>query len=285
MSLLGRHKPEILFNHYVRLARRQGLRRAYFILSFDCDTDLDIEVVEEVHTRLAEIGIMPVYAVPGQLLERGKAVYRRLADQGAEFINHGYYTHTRYHSQTGAYESIFFYDQLPRETILDDIRRGHRACLEVVGQAPTGFRVPHFGTFQHPKHLKFLHKTLADMGYAYSTSTAPVYGFWRGPAQQVTTAAGTLHELPVSGCFDYPLRILDSWGFRYAPGRRLGEEDYLEQFDKAVCFFDHLGHCGLLNYYVDPSQVYDWPQFFEAIRRAAPLAIDSYSHFLRDLQQ
>src|SRR2546422_1123435 len=83
-------RPEGLHQRYQRLAHMQGFRRAYFVLSFDCDTDLDIVVAERVHRQLHDIGITPVYAVPGELLERGATVYRAIADLGAEFINHGY---------------------------------------------------------------------------------------------------------------------------------------------------------------------------------------------------
>ena len=183
--LLGRCAPEILFLNYARLAKGQRLRRSYFILSFDCDTDLDIAVAESVHSRLAEIGIVPVYAVPGQLLEKGADVYRRIADSGAEFINHGYYVHTHFHPDTRIYMSSFFYDRLSPETILDDIQRGHQAHLAVLGKAPRGFRVPHFATFQRPAHLNFLHNALERMGYQYSSSTMPLYGFRYGPAPRV----------------------------------------------------------------------------------------------------
>lgn len=273
----GRINPELLLNHYVSLARELGLKRSYFILSFDCDTDLDIEVVESVHSRLSEIGIIPVYAVPGQLLEKGREVYTRIAASGAEFINHGYYRHTSFYPDKKVYESFFFYDKLTRESVLDDIRLGHQAHIDVLGKAPSGFRVPHFGTFQGSNDLSFLHRTLSEMGYYFSSSTVPFYGFRYGPLHKVN---GSLFEIPVSGCYDYPIGILDSWSFRYAEGRLLNEQDYVRQFNKMVQFFKKPGHVGLLNFYADPSQVYDWPDFFECLKLAVPIAVNSYSQIL-----
>jgi hypothetical protein len=275
--MLAKFRPQLLFLNYARLARQQGLNRPYFILSFDCDTELDIAVVEQLHAWLTQIGIQPVYAVPGQLLEKGIEVYRRIAFRGAEFMNHGYYVHTRYNSESRTYEGTFFYNKLSRKNILDDIQRGHDTQLALFGKAPLGFRIPHFGTFQRPQDLKFIYDTLKQLGYKYSSSTTPLYGFLHGPLSRVR---GELYEIPVSGGYDNPPAILDSWGARYAPGRIGGEENYRQQFAKMLGFFQGAGRSGLLNYYVDPSQVYDWPVFFDCMKLAAPIAIKSYGQLL-----
>ncbi len=272
--------PVVRLLAYVWLARRQGVQRTYFILSFDCDTERDIEVVEAVHTRLADSGIVPVYAVPGQLLEQGVEVYRRLAQSGAEFLNHGYAIHSRYHPHTRTYESTLFYDRLPPAAVLDDIRRGHQAHLDVLGRAPQGFRVPHFATFQQPEHLAFLHRTLHEMGYTYSSSTMPRYGLRYGPLPRMHTG---LYEIPVSGCYDWPLKILDSWGFRYDPNRQVSEAMYRQQLHKMAAFFASQRRVGLLNYYADPSQVYDWPDFFASMEQLAPFALTSYRRLLQEV--
>jgi len=277
VRIIGRIKPELLFYNYSRLAKRQGFKCSYFILSFDCDTERDIEVVESVRAQLGEIGIMPVYAVPGQLLERGKDVYCRISESGAEFINHGYCQHAHYNPEKNTYESSFFYHQLSREMILEDIQRGHETHLSILGKKPAGFRVPHFGTFQRKDQLAFLHDTLKKMDYKYSTSTVPLYGFLHGP---VSERRNGIYEIPLSGCFDMPLSMLDSWGFRYAPDRRMGENDYIRQLTKLAQYFQREGNYGLINCYVDPSQVYDWTEFFEVMGLAAPLAINSYKRFL-----
>jgi hypothetical protein len=282
VRLIGRIKPELLFYNHSRLAKRQGFKRSYFILSFDCDTNRDIEVVESIHARIGKIGIIPVYAVPGQLLERGKDVYSRIAATGVEFINHGYYQHTHYNPQENTYESSYFYHQLPHEMILEDIQRGHETHLSILGKKPAGFRVPHFGTFQRKEHLEFLHGTLRGMGYKYSTSTSPLYGFLHGP---VSERRNRIYEIPLSGCFDMPLAMLDSWGFRYAPNRKMGEEDYARQFTKLVNYFQGEGNYGLINCYVDPSQVYDWGEFFEMMKLVTPLAVSSYERILKEIRK
>ena len=98
-----------------------------------------------------------VYAVPGVLMRKSAEVYRRIADAGGEFINHGYHDHTYFDEARGRYASQFFYDRLPLETVRNDIIEGDRNIRETLGIVPKGFRAPHFGTFQKPAQLRFQH--------------------------------------------------------------------------------------------------------------------------------
>ena len=279
MRLLAKFLPGVLRQWYQNNASACGVDRAAFILSFDCDTEKDIEVVEAVHDDLMKRGIVPVYAVPGQLLEKGSDVWQRIATTGAEFINHGYREHTVYHEVTGEYESTLFYHRISLDEVALDIQRGHETVSEVIGAEPRGFRVPHFGTFSQPDQLEFLYKQLAALNYTFSSSTGPRFGITKGPYYEV---AKGLHELPVSGCYDNPLRILDSWGFRVQMDRTIGEPMYLEQMRKMVSHLQN--RRGLLNYYADPSQIYDWPEFFEVMGEMAPLAAPSYTSYIQGLE-
>ncbi|MBI4796652.1 MAG: polysaccharide deacetylase family protein, partial [Deltaproteobacteria bacterium] len=206
-----------LWRRYASLARGTGLQRLFFILSLDCDTLDDISVAWEVHTRLVDLGIKPVYAVPGELLQKGEKVYRRIHESGGEFLNHGYTEHTYFDPVQKAYDSCFFYDRLPRGRVRQDIIEGDACLREVLGTAPQGFRAPHFGTFQQPEQLRFLHGVLGELGYRFSTSTMPVYAFRYGP---VFKQFG-VWEIPVSGRESSPLKILDSWTCFMAPDRTL----------------------------------------------------------------
>lgn len=259
---LGQLMPDMFRRRYVQKAKQSGVTERYIVLSFDCDTKKDIRVVEEVHQRLADMGIIPSYAVPGELLLEGAGVYRDLIGSGAEFINHGYLSHTLYTESTRSYVSTIFYDELTDKEVRDDIVRGHQVCEDILGKTPAGFRTPHFGTYQKASQLKHLYGVLAELGYRFSSSTTPATGMWHGPIKFV---GNSLVELPVSGCYDYPCRILDSWSFRFSPTRQLTERDYVAQFKKVVEFFAVPGNVGILNIYADPSQVYDWPEFFECM--------------------
>lgn len=259
---------------HARRARVAGLDRLVAVVVFDCDTDLDIDVVAEVHERMRRLGIVPAYAVPGALLERGNAVYASIAASGAEFLNHGYQEHCSFDAVRHTYESSYFYDTLAPSAVEADIRAGHDAVVAVTGTTPSGFRAPHFGTFQRRSQRRFLHRILRSMDYRYSSSTMPLFGAVRGP---IVLEDGIL-ELPVSGCPDKPRRVLDSWSFRFAPRPTGTEADYLDQVTKLVAA--HRGRPGLINLYADPSQVADWDGFFQAMELVAPHALPSMAAVL-----
>ena len=250
-----------------RQLRSLGVDRPAFVLVFDCDTDEDVERVAAVHDRLVSAGVTPAYAVPGDLLRVGSEVYGAIARSGAEMLNHGDARHCRI-AEDGSYESWFFYDQLGLDVVEADIRGGHQAHLDVFGVAPVGFRVPHFGTFQGRAHRAVLARVLGDLGYRYSSSGMPHRGWLAGPVHR----EGGLWELPVTGRRDAPLAVLDSWSFRFAPGRRVDESAYEAQLGWLV---DRLlaGRNEVVNVYADPSQVWDWDGFFEVVGRAAPVAV------------
>jgi hypothetical protein len=255
-----------LVDGYKRLAGRTGLDRLYLILSFDCDRESDIAAAWEVHGRLMDMGICPAYAVPGELLAKGASVYRRIAETGAEFLNHGYRDHMYFNAKIGLHESCFFYDQQPEAVLASDITQGDKAVTEIIGKKPRGFRTPHFGTFQKDRHLRFLHRVLTELDYDFSTSTTPVFGLRFGPLFR----RYGLTEIPVSGRGTMPFELLDSWGCFEAPGRVLGAEDYRRD---AVRMSERLsGGPGLLNYYADPSHIVDQPIFFDTMRELIKVA-------------
>lgn len=250
-----------LFRRYDSLARRAGFKKLYFILSFDCDTREDIEVVEEIHDRLGKMGVTPVYAVPGELLERGAETYRKISNTGAEFINHGNKEHTYFDEASKGYASCFFYDQIDRSTVRADIEQGDAAVTAVLGKKPAGFRTPHFGTFQRPDEMRFLHSVLKNLDYKFSTSSLPYFGFRSGPVFRDFGLA----EFPVSGSWSRPLAILDSWGCYDAPQRTMTPQDYVREGTAVAEHFEKNGIVGLLNFYADPSHIAGEETFFQTV--------------------
>ena len=275
--VMGEFLPEYFGNRQRNIVNIGGLTEKFFILSFDCDTTKDFEVVEEVHGRLAGLGIRPSYAVPGQLLVQGKEVYRRIHDTGAEFINHGYLSHTDYIAESRSYVSTVFYENLSDAEVREDILMGHKTITEVLGHPPKGFRTPHFGTYEKKQHLDLLYSVLNELGYEFSSSTTPIFGMWNGP---LAKSKSGLLEFPVSGCFDHPGRILDSWGFRFSPTRKFSEVDYGDQLNKLVQYFQNSSNPGILNIYADPSQVYDWPLFFDCMANVQGLVNTSFENLV-----
>lgn len=279
---LGLIAPSFFRYNQDRLLKKTKLKDKCFLLSFDCDTSKDIEVVEYVHNRLKGMGITPTYAVPGELLVEGAEIYRKLSDQGAEFINHGYRSHTSYCSKNKSYLSTLFYEKLKNQDVREDILKGHKTFFDVLGKYPLGFRTPHFGGYQSKNNLRHLYSTLTELGYSFSSSTSPYIAMWKGSV--IDTNFG-IYEFPVSGCYDYPVRILDSWSFRFSPTRRFKESDYVLQFKKAIDHFGLMNGPAIFNIYADPSQVYDWEDFFLCMEMTKNLKNISFAELTEKVKE
>lgn len=258
-ELRCRIDPGFATRKIVSASQRLGLEQVYLLLSFDCDTPADAPAAVELATDLADREIAVTLAVPGELLLRDASAYKELAMAGVEFVNHGYREHTFY-DEHGRYTGGIFYDQLSRSEVAEDIRRGHEAIVEALGAPATGFRTPHFGTFQRNGELRFLHAVLADLEYSFSSSTTPVWALRHGPAFR---RLGVL-ELPVSGRPGAPTEILDSWGCFAAPDRVLDPDDY-EVESKRLAEAFRSAPAGVINVYVDPAHVRGRREFHAAV--------------------
>lgn len=252
--------PESMWRRYAVNSRKSGVQPARLLLSFDCDTKEDIKVVWDVHSRLTDMGVQPAYAVPGALLRDGEQTYRRIAETGAEFMNHGGVSHTYFDDQAGHYRSCFFYDELDPERVSQDVIEGHKIVKDVLGKSPLGFRTPHFGTYQKSSQLRFLHGTLKELGYQFSSSTTPYWAIRKSP---MFSDFGIV-ELPVTGVPSRPLNIFDTWAYFEAPSRTFEPADYKREATALANLFGNSG-CGLLNIYADPSHIHDDERFFDAV--------------------
>ncbi len=259
LKILNRINPNLIWHLYARKCKKL-FNKSKLVLSFDCDTEEDIAVVWDVHSKLLDMGITPVYAVPGELLKKADKVYRKIHETGAEFINHGGREHTYFDTANNRHASCFFYDQQPFEIVEQDILQGHEALQDVLGITPTGWRTPHFGTFQKPEHLRFLYSVLKTMNYSFSTSTSPEMAYKNGPIYK----KDGLLEIPVTGIFSEPLNIMDTWGYFEAHDRFRARDDYLKTSQSLAKF----SSCYpiFINIYGDPSHIYDKPEFFQAMK-------------------
>lgn len=252
-------ESERLFLHYDRLARAQGFTRLCVLLSFDCDTPEDIDAAEKLDAWLSARGLKATYAVPGAQLQQGAAVFRRIADAGADFINHGARPHTEWHD--GRYWSITFYHEMPPDQVLADIRDGHAICVDILGKTPIGFRAPHFGNLQTEEQRAMIYAALRELGYRFSSSTAPELALRQGPLIDM----GGFYEIPLSGSYAAPLSVLDSWSCVESPYHPVIKQDYADLFIETVRRLLALNVAGLLNYYVDPAHVQTSKAFYQAM--------------------
>lgn len=259
---LSKINKNYLFKRYSKLSKNSGINKLYFILSFDCDTHEDAEFALRVQKRLSEMGITPVYAVPGQMLEKNPKIYKKLSNLGSEFMNHGYYEHTYFDEEVGDYRSNFFYNELTFSKIEEDIRLGDNAVTNVIGKKALGYRAPHFGVFQKEKELEFIHKTLKSINYKYSSSTIPYHSFKNGA---IFDNYGLI-EFPVTGTIENPMAILDTWAYFKAPGKTKSESDYKKDIISLINYYKINNINGIINIYADILHIYDSEDFFESIK-------------------
>ncbi len=257
--IFNRLVPDFFWEVTSRKLAQRGLRGVYMILSFDCDTDEDADAALMLHRWLTERSIPAAYAVPGAQLERGAAIYRQIAEMGGIFLNHGALPHTL--QQGSTYVSSTFYNEMTLDDVSADVRRGHEIVTRVIGKTPTGFRTPHFGYFQAPEQLRFLHDLLKSMGYRYSTSTMPRTALNHNPVWQ----NGALTELPLSGWYEQPLNLLDSFTLIESPTRRVVTDVYERRLINTVTTLRRKNLNAVLNYYVDPAHVHKTETFTRAI--------------------
>jgi hypothetical protein len=256
---LIRRCPFLFWFRYGQQARRMGVRRLHLLLSFDCDTPEDIPAAEKIHAWLRGRDHKGTFAVPGVQLKAGAVTYRRLADKGADFINHGERPHATWGGDR--YWSATYYHQMSPQEVVTDIREGHETVGRVIGRRPRGFRAPHFGLFQSKEQLALLHGALRDLGYRYSTSTLPFVAFRHGPIHDV----GGLCEIPVMGAYGTPLAVLDSWTHILSPQTPVVADEYADLFMGTVDRLMRWRIAGVLNYYVDPAHVDGGDAFYRAI--------------------
>lgn len=134
----------------------------------------------------AEAGVKATFFTLGWVAERHPALLRRIADRGHELASHGW-DHAR----------VF---TLGREAFAADLARAQQAIEQAAGVAVTGYRAPSFSIDQR---TPWAYEVLAEQGYAYSSSVAPVthdhYGWREAPRFAFRPLAGSiLIELPVT---------------------------------------------------------------------------------------
>lgn len=131
-------------------------------------------------------GVKGTFFVLGWVAERYPALIKRISDAGHEIASHGW-DHRR----------VFTMDA---ESFRADLGRA-RAAIEVAcGQKPIGYRAP---SFSIDKRNPWAHRVLAEEGYVYSSSVAPVrhdhYGWPEAPRFAHRPVPGSqLIELPVT---------------------------------------------------------------------------------------
>jgi polysaccharide deacetylase family protein (PEP-CTERM system associated) len=133
-----------------------------------------------------ETGVKATFFTLGWVAERHPDLIRRIAGEGHEVASHGW-DHDRVFTMTA-------------DVFRADLKRARTALEDASGQRVTGYRAPSFSIDQR---TPWAHQVLAEEGYAYSSSVAPLvhdhYGWADAPKYAYRPVAGSdLIELPIT---------------------------------------------------------------------------------------
>jgi polysaccharide deacetylase family protein (PEP-CTERM system associated) len=138
-----------------------------------------------VLTLFAETGTKATFFTLGWVAERAPALIRRIAEAGHEVASHGW-DHQRVFTFTP--------DQFGA-----DLARARTALEDAGGVEVTGYRAP---SFSLDTRTPWAHPILAEAGYRYSSSVAPVrhdhYGWPDAPPH-------VFHPLPDADLVEWPI--------------------------------------------------------------------------------
>jgi polysaccharide deacetylase family protein (PEP-CTERM system associated) len=141
---------------------------------------------DAVLALFAEAGVKGTFFTLGWVAARYPALIRRIVDAGHELASHGW-DHSRVFSMDAA-------------VFRADLARARQALEDAGGQQVTGYRAP---SFSIDARTPWAHAELAEAGYAYSSSVAPVhhdhYGWPEAPRFAFRPLADSgLVEIPVT---------------------------------------------------------------------------------------
>ncbi|WP_298466748.1 XrtA system polysaccharide deacetylase [uncultured Erythrobacter sp.] len=154
--------------------------------------------VDRILDLFAEADVHATFFTLGWVAKRHPAMIRRIAEAGHELASHGY-DHAR----------VFTFD---RATFAEDIRKAREIIEDCSGQKVTGYRAPSFSIDQR---TPWAFMELAEQGYVYSSSVAPIahdhYGWPEAPRF-------SFRPIPWSDLVELPVTTAMLGGRRVAAG-------------------------------------------------------------------
>lgn len=239
------------------------IKNKIFLLSFDCDTQKDINYLGTLLSKLKDNKIKIVLAIPGELIERNlKLIIDLNKKYEIEFLNHGYHIHTDFNEIEKIYYPTFSYEEKEIKFIKEDIILAHNLFKDKLNINVKGFRAPHFGEISYKKK-KTIFKYLKKIGYEYSSSSIYDLAFFKGPIFDL----GGITEITVTGCPDNQSFMLDSWSFLKNENKEINlDERYFLELDKLIKLINEK-EFNFINIYADPSHIIKSDRFFSLIKK------------------
>jgi len=172
--------------------------------SLECRVERNTDAVMALFD---EAGVKATFFTLGWVAERYPALIRRIVDAGHEIGSHGF-----------GHDRVFTFTP---EQFAADLLRSRKLIEDAAGVKVTGYRAPSFSIDQR---TPWAHQILAEQGYNYSSSVAPVkhdhYGWADAPRFAFRPVAGSdFLEIPVTTAQFGPKRLAAGGGgfFRLLP--------------------------------------------------------------------
>jgi polysaccharide deacetylase family protein (PEP-CTERM system associated) len=151
--------------------------------SLECRVERNTDAVMALFDQA---GVKATFFILGWVAERYPDLIRRIADAGHEIASHGY-----------GHERVF---TLTPDQFAANIGRTRKLLEDASGQNVNGYRAPSFSIDQR---TPWAHQILAEQGYVYSSSVAPVkhdhYGWAEAPRFAFRPVEGSdFLEIPVT---------------------------------------------------------------------------------------
>ncbi|MBM7406857.1 MULTISPECIES: XrtA system polysaccharide deacetylase [Sphingomonas] len=162
---------------------------------------------DRVLALFAETGTRATFFTLGWVAERAPGLIRRIADAGHEVASHGW-----------DHQRVFTFTP---DQFRADVARARTALEDAGGVAVTGYRAP---SFSIDARTPWAHAVLAETGYLYSSSVAPVrhdhYGWPDAPPHPFRPLADSdLIEWPITTARVLGRQVPAGGGFfRLLPG-------------------------------------------------------------------
>lgn len=141
--------------------------------------------VDRILARFDQYGVKATFFTLGWIAERCPTMVRRIVDEGHELASHGW-------------QHIRVVNQVPDE-FREDVSRTKQFLEDLAGQPVNGYRAASYSIGE--RNLWAL-DVLADCGYRYSSSIAPIrhdlYGMPDAPRFRFSAAGGRLTEIPIT---------------------------------------------------------------------------------------
>ena len=180
------------------------------VIARDCWAALECRVERNTDAVLElfdEAGVKATFFTLGWVGERYSALMRRVDEAGHEIASHGY-----------GHDRVFNFTP---QQFADDIAKTRKILEDATGHVVTGYRAPSFSIDQR---TPWAHEILAEQGYAYSSSVAPIkhdhYGWAAAPRFAFRPVTGSnFVEIPVTTVELGPKRLAAGGGgfFRILP--------------------------------------------------------------------